>query len=348
MSLRTLCIAMLAAAALPAGGALAGPLSPPAGPVTPTHRTLTQVEPRTPVGPETTPGDDDYSPSVYKITQPGSYYLTGDVIGESGKHGIEITAQDVTLDLNGFTVRGVPGSLSGIVHTAQSRAVRVRNGFVEGWGSRGVMIAQGLVNGTNAVEDLTVRDCGSFGIELMGTAVRCIAANNGNIGFYLSGEGVVRDCLATGNGSQGYHLFGRFVVEGCVATLNEGEGFFAANGACHIRGCTAAHNAESGIYVAGSGSIIEGNLCRGNGTAIPDGAGIYVLNSISDVRVDSNHVTQNDYGIRVEGSSSFIIRNTARANAQNIVVSGVGNTYGPTVTTTGQIGTTSPWANFAN
>lgn len=327
-----------------AATALAGPVTPPAGPVVPSMKTLQQVEPRTPVGPETTPGD---AGSLYRITQPGSYYLTGNIAGESGKNGIEIEAQNVTLDLGGFAVRGVPGSLSGIVHTGEARTVRVRNGFVEGWDGRGVLISQGLVNGTNAVEDLTVRNCGMAGIRVMGSAVRCIAANNGGIGLELSGEGVVRDCTASGNGSVGFYLSGRFIVEGCVAAANAEQGFIAANAPCQIRACTAQSNGGTGIHIMAAGTIVEGNTCRANGMTAADGAGIYLAGGHTDVRIDSNHVTQNDYGIRVEGSSSFIIRNTARANSQNIVINGVGNTHGPIVTTTGPVGSTSPWANFA-
>ena len=65
----------------------AGPLSPPAGAVAPTHKTLTEVEPRTPINSTTTPGDAN---STFKITQPGSYYLVGNLVGSSGRHGIEI------------------------------------------------------------------------------------------------------------------------------------------------------------------------------------------------------------------------------------------------------------------
>src|SRR3989304_4869431 len=69
----------------------AGDLNPPPGPITPTQRT--------PIGANTTPGDAD---SLFMITQPGSYYLTGNIIGVSGKFGIEINASGVTLDLMGF------------------------------------------------------------------------------------------------------------------------------------------------------------------------------------------------------------------------------------------------------
>src|SRR5262245_43481489 len=76
--------------------AYAGPLDPPPGPITPTHKTLTEVEPRVIVNSTNTPGDAD---SLYKITLPGSYYLAGNITGVAGKHGIEIASSGVTLDL---------------------------------------------------------------------------------------------------------------------------------------------------------------------------------------------------------------------------------------------------------
>ncbi|HZJ13677.1 MAG TPA: hypothetical protein VFD27_01440, partial [Chthoniobacteraceae bacterium] len=72
-----------------------GPLTPPGAPA-PTMKTLDQIEPRTAINSTNTPGDDD---SLFKITQPGSYYLPGNITGVATKHGIEITASDVTLDL---------------------------------------------------------------------------------------------------------------------------------------------------------------------------------------------------------------------------------------------------------
>src|SRR5262249_21787578 len=82
-----------------AGLLIAGPLTPPAGPVASSYKTLTEVEPRIAINAVNTPGDND---SVYKITQPGSYYLTGNVQGALNRHGIEIAASNVTVDLMGF------------------------------------------------------------------------------------------------------------------------------------------------------------------------------------------------------------------------------------------------------
>ena len=50
----------------------------------------------------------------FTIDQCGSYFLTDCLTGQAGQNGITIDADDVTLDLNGFTLSGVPGSLDGI------------------------------------------------------------------------------------------------------------------------------------------------------------------------------------------------------------------------------------------
>jgi hypothetical protein len=74
------------------GASAQGPLSPPGAPA-PTMRTLQQVEPRTPIT----------NATAVTISTPGSYYLTTNISVTSGT-AITITASQVTLDLNGFTL----------------------------------------------------------------------------------------------------------------------------------------------------------------------------------------------------------------------------------------------------
>src|ERR1039458_3298480 len=69
-----------------------GSLTPPPGPPGPTMKSLDQIEARTPI-----------SSVPYTISAPGSYYLTGNLAVSSGT-AITIAANQVTLDLNGFTL----------------------------------------------------------------------------------------------------------------------------------------------------------------------------------------------------------------------------------------------------
>ena len=67
--------------------AVAGPLNPPAGAISSTAKTLVEVEPRTAISSTNTPGDAD---SQFRITAPGSYYLTGNIAGVANRKAIEV------------------------------------------------------------------------------------------------------------------------------------------------------------------------------------------------------------------------------------------------------------------
>src|SRR5450631_3519420 len=107
-----------------------GSLTPPGAPA-PTMKSLDQVEPRTPVDTNNTPGNVSFE---FYINQPGSYYLTAKIVGVSGKSGIGISANNVTLDLNGFLVQGVSsGLVNGIFTYNTCTNITIRNGTISGW-----------------------------------------------------------------------------------------------------------------------------------------------------------------------------------------------------------------------
>ena len=134
----------------------------------------------------------------YKIAQPGSYKLSSNLIVPANVIGIVISADNVTLELNGFSIIGQQGSGSVGIYGGYSDDVTVLNGSVVGMGGNGVSL---------------------YG---NGILVEKVHAKLNNTGIYLTGSGVVRDCTAVSN-SHGFAVTG-FVVEGNSASFN-GIGF---------------------------------------------------------------------------------------------------------------------------
>lgn len=317
-----------AALAMTAGLLVAGPINPPAGPVGPSYKTLSDIEPRIAVGPSTTPGD---ATSVYRITQPGSYYLTGNVAVSSGQAGVRIDADGVTLDLNGFTVAGVAGSTSGVVCAVRNR-IEIRNGTVHGIAGVGI---EALQASAVCVRNVHVDDCLISGIRL-GTDCRaedCTSRDNAGTGISVEAGGVIRGCDASGN-LDGFDVGGGSAAEGCLAHDNTRDGFVSSDGvnfsACsatangrdgivltwgsQARGCFAHSNTRHGIAF-GSYCTIEGNTVRGN-----DGAGLYSPSNGQRTVVRGNSSSQNGVGLQLDGGANLVLGNTCTSNTTNFII----------------------------
>ena len=101
---------LLALLALPALGFAQGALTPPGAPA-PSMKTLTQIEPRTPLQ-AGAPGVSAGANGGFTINAAGSYYLTDNLAVTDGD-GIRIDVSNVTLDLNGFTIASTSSAPAG-------------------------------------------------------------------------------------------------------------------------------------------------------------------------------------------------------------------------------------------
>lgn len=322
-------ILAVAPLALLANAAAAGPLNPPGGPISSTYKTLTEVEPRTQLNSAETPGDAD---SVLRISGSGSYYLMSNLSGGSGRVAVEIDADNVTLDLNGYYIRG--GTLDSIRVMPGRRQVVIRNGTLEGAGESGIdasgctqvrvegvavdntagdgivvgdfgMVlnctarncARGIVTGENSV----VKGCTSTGNTSHGLDAdqgshvsQTAASSNSGRGIYHRGRGSIVECSALSNGLEGIRAENTTTVQNCSSAINTGRGIYLTLNA-NVRGCTVWQNQSDGIVV-GNHSVVASCSSTNN-----TGVGIQATNnsSVTDCTSSSN----TSHGIRVFGEA---------------------------------------------
>ena len=73
------------------------------------------------------------------IEWPANVTLVGTLTGISASNGITIVTNDVTIDLAGHALVGVPGSRDGI-EADDVQGITVKNGDLRDWGFRGIDI----------------------------------------------------------------------------------------------------------------------------------------------------------------------------------------------------------------
>ncbi len=291
----------------------AGPLDPPAGPVASSFKTLGEVEPRLAVNSANTPGDVT---SLFKITKPGSYYLTGNITGVAGKHGIAIVSSGVTLDLNGFDLVGTPGmgSFDGITVSVDNLVnITVVNGSVRNWGDEGVDLfsffaadcrVEGVVSSGNSGSGIST--------GASSTVARCSSSLNGGQGIAIGTGSVVTGCAVSNNTAGGISASSGSRVVGCSAQQNFGNGITAGNG-CTVLDSNARSNTFDGILCTNNCLVIQCD-CSFNGTG-GDGAGIHANGS--DNRIERNMCTSADRGIDVDAAGNLVIKNSCSGNTLN-------------------------------
>jgi hypothetical protein len=205
------------------GGASAqGPLTPPGPPGTGTMKSLDQIEARTPI-----------SLAPFTISQSGSYYLTTNIAVTSG-NAITITADNVTLDLNGFTLSSTEPSPTGrgILLSGGRAQIHILNGHIKG----SVTYSGGVYSGGGF----------AYGISYSGGSPRNV---------HVSGVSVSR-CMQHGIDIQ---LDNSTVVDACTVQTVGGHGIVASSVSqsaakeCGMRGI----NADTAINCRGESTGSE-------------------------------------------------------------------------------------------
>jgi hypothetical protein len=166
------------------------------------------------------------------ISEPGSYRLSSDLLAPAGPSGtaIWIESDNVTLDLNGFSVIGGAYPYTDGIFIFGAN-VEVRNGTVRDFGRHGIFArnAGKCFDCTDAegvrIVDVRAISNGFFGIRLEsqgGLVEGCSAHTNGSAGIFVYAGGLVKNSVARANKTYGIIGVSNTGLRSNVTTANNG------------------------------------------------------------------------------------------------------------------------------
>jgi hypothetical protein len=214
------------------------------------------------------------------ICQSGSYRLSGNLtVPDANTTAIEITTDNVSVDLNGFSILGptVCGSSSPCANAGTGigidsflhDVISVSNGTIRGMGNIGIRLFNGRAL---RVERVQVMSNGFTGIVANGVVSDCIVFGNGFVG--IASNGTVMNNTVIANLSDGISGIGTFMNN--TISGNSGSGMNVQHSL--ISGNTITRNLNGGISMACPGNII-GNLIEGGVDST--GTGCQLFNNVT-------------------------------------------------------------------
>lgn len=194
----------------------------------------------------------------FTISQPGSYVLSQNLT--SSGDGISVQANNVSIDLNGFTITG-SGSGNGIV-VASGTNIQISNGTITGFSS-GVEATEW--NNNIRVTNVNSVSNNPWGIHLFGTnnmVKSCTVTGSSYIGIRVGSGSKVEDNNVFNNGHGISATEGHTSIIGNTVTSSLYNGITTGIG-CLVKNNTVSYSQGYGI-ATNTGSLFDGNVTYQN------------------------------------------------------------------------------------
>lgn len=262
--------------------AAAGSLTPPGAPA-PTMKTLDEVEARIPIHKEDLP---------LTISHPGSYFLAENIHFVGNSLGIHITTSSVSIDLNGFTLKGSGAPTGQIRYTAiesdtDTTGIVIRNGSIVDWTNNGIT----LHSAASTIENVYVARCHSGVVTNDCRLINCTIEYHRVTGYRQFTTGLQPSTAS--------------IISGCIVSNNGHDGI-VINRTGLVTNNTCSNNGRSGISVHVAECRVEGNqLVRNNGTGLYMFRSVAIKNTATGNGQDYDFFPGSTHGPIVTGGSAI-------------------------------------------
>jgi len=207
-------------------------------------------------------GDDAGFPVT--ISSPGSYRLTSSLsVGNPDKLAIDITADRVSLDLNGFAVTICVGVFCGIgdgnhaIQAFVSNELRIHNGLVQG----AIQTCIGAGN-YSQLRNLIIKDCGiGIGAGSFARISDVTVIDSTSVGVNMGHNSVLARSTVSGSGGFGVWMDINSVL--ARSTVSESGGFAVSVISSALIVDSVLDNNSKGAIAASAVSNLKGGY-RGN------------------------------------------------------------------------------------
>jgi len=238
----------------------------------------------------------------YTISASGSYYLTGNL--STMGMGITVNADNVTIDLGGFTITGPGSTNSGIWMNGRTN-VEIRNGTIK-------LFYAGITEiSTSGARHrvINVKTIGNAnGISLSGIdnfIKQCTSANNTVNGITVGANSSISENIVSHNTGYGIYAGDSASITGNSVSYNGSNGITAGIGAAIFLN-TISNNSFSGITTSSSATITSNSISYSGRYGIYPGSGSTIT---------GNSVFYSQWsGIQLTGGYCLADRNVAYAN----------------------------------
>jgi hypothetical protein len=262
------------------------------------------------------------------IVNSGSYKLFSNLNPPSGVDAIDITADFVTLDLNGYTIAGyetcsiVPPNIgatcvigsfgTGVSSTGANTTIK--NGAINGF-STGLYLAGGADAADISKLALSQNDIAMY-LSSYGAILQDVQEYLGTYGLVLGANAIqVHNSYVGFNGVEGIQL-SNGIISHLTAASNSSDGVNITNAAI-LRDSTLSNNGRHGVFVD------SGTVLTTDSTAYSNGAdGFYYLGAppsglVRSLLLNLNAVGNGSYGYELQSTTCYY-HVAGESNATNL------------------------------